>query len=196
MTLSVIVPTLYGREESLSRTLLSITETAPEELELDVVRDYPSCSEAWQAGADLATGDLLHFGADDLRYLPGWWQAARDICESGSIPAPLILNTDGSTQSCGATMDALEPDGATTTLARVALTLSREQWEAVKPLPPLHYFAENYVAWAAARAGIRIVVCHGYSFVHDLAMTGVAQEGDWQERIARDRERFKEIIAR
>jgi hypothetical protein len=48
------------------------TSIARTPIELIVIKNEPTCGIAWQKGAEQATGDFLHFTADDLEPALGW----------------------------------------------------------------------------------------------------------------------------
>lgn len=185
--ISIVIPTLKGREDSLARARASIEATC-EEAEVLEIRGCASVGEGWSIGADMANGEFIHLAGDDIEWKQGWWQAAAEVCRRGEIPAPLIYNTDGSVQSCGETMDRIVPDGELTTFARIPF-FSCEQWRLIRPIPPIHYYSDNWIGALAELNGIPVVVCHGYSFTHHLEMTEVGwPEGlTWQQRLADDR---------
>jgi hypothetical protein len=183
--ISVIVPTIQGREHHLDGCKVAYAAHT-EDYELIVVRDEPTCGIAWQAGADLAVGDYLHFSADDINPRAGWWQAAIETVGQGDLPAGPVFATDGSLQSCGGSWGELEPDGAETAFTRVPF-MSREQWAKVGPMIPTHYFTDNWVTFRGAQAGIRTVVNHGYAFTHHHVM-----EGRNEGRMAADGIRYQE----
>lgn len=70
--ISVVIPTVAGREHSLERCLAAYRATA--DVELIVLADRQTCGVAWQEGIEQATGDYLHLSADDLEPHPGWDQ--------------------------------------------------------------------------------------------------------------------------
>jgi hypothetical protein len=183
--LSVIVPTITGREHHLDRCKVAYAAHTTG-YELIVVKDEPTCGIAWQAGANLAVGDYLHLSADDLEPKAGWWQAAVETCDRGSLPAPLVYAADGSVQSCGGSWQQLEPDGAETAFTRVPF-MSRDQWAKVGPMIPTHYFTDNWVSFRGAKAGIKTVVNHAYAFTHHHVL-----EGRNEGRMRADGLRFEE----
>jgi hypothetical protein len=186
--ISVVIPTISGREHWLERCMTAYRATGPAEMELIVIKDRATCGLAWQAGADLSAGGYVHFTADDIVPHPGWWEAAVACCDSGAIPSARILNTDGSLQSSGAWATDL-PEGMVTDIARIPF-LSREQWQLVGPMIEVHYYTDNYVAVRAAQAGIPTIVCQAYEFTHHYA-----PEGRLDARMAADREVFERAVA-
>jgi hypothetical protein len=132
--ISVIVPTIDGRESYLKDCLASYAAHTSD-YEVIVVPNKPNCGLAWTEGADLAVGSELHFSADDLQPHAGWSQAAMEVVERGFLPAPRILNTDGSLQSCGGeeAWEREQPTGARAGFSRIPF-LSRQQWERIRLL--------------------------------------------------------------
>jgi hypothetical protein len=170
-TISVVVPTIAGREAWLERCWAAYeAHSGGVELELLVERDHPACGLAWAAGGAVATGDFIHFSADDLEPHEGWWQAAVVSCERGQLPCPRVLNTDGTLQSCGEWGQEM-PEGSVTYIARVPF-LSREQWELGGWIFPEHYYTDNAIAWRGSQLGIDTVVCRECVFTHHFAPEG------------------------
>lgn len=184
---TVVIPTLPGREDSLARTRRSLRLSCPD-AEVIEVRECTNVGEGWTRGADAASGEFIHLAGDDLEWKRGWWQAASEVCAAGKIPAPLVFNTNRSVQSCGETMNRIVPDGTPTTFPRMPF-ISREQWQLIRPIPAIHYYADNWIGALAQLHGIPVVVCHGYSFTHHLEMTEVGWPDGltWQQRLADDR---------
>lgn len=197
MVISVIIPTIQGREDLLVKCLASYEKTLASYTalggnhELIVVGDKPTCGAAWNEGAARAKGDYLHFTADDIEALPGWWQGALSVANgvnqfaTGDLPAPLVFNPDGSVQSCGGSWEQVEPDGAVTEFTRVPF-LTRNQWERVGPVPPVHYYSDNYVSAKARRLGIETRVCHRYQLVHHMSPVGRLDVSADDERLYRE----------
>lgn len=172
--LSIIVPTITGREHWLERAEKGFRRRIPERTNYEwiVVKDEDGCGRAWNVGFGEATGDYLCFAADDLEPAwTGWIPAAIKVISEGKIPCATILNSDSSLQACGDSYTNEFPDGAPAHIARVPF-LSREQAEAIFPIIETHYFTDNYVSWAAERAGWPTVVCNNLCFFHHYAREG------------------------
>jgi hypothetical protein len=199
-TISVVVPTIAGRETYLEACLEAyrgLTATRPE---IIVVRDKATCGMAWVEGAAKARGDYIHFSADDLVPHAGWDVAAIEVCDRGFLPAPRILNTDGSLQSCGGeeAWEREKPTGARAGFSRIPF-LSRSQWERVEVLVrpvlgALHYFSDNAISHAARKAGFDVGVHRHYSFVHHLADVGRGAGTTWHNRMQEDHIRFSQWV--
>lgn len=176
--LTVVIPTIPGREESLRTATQAILDSGPDAVQVVVVRDSPSCGWGWREGAARAEGDYIALSCDDVDWLPGWWEAAVETCDLGRLPAPLVVNPDGSTW-------ATEPDGAEVSRS-VAPFLSRAQLAKVGPLIPTHYFCDDWVSWRARLHGIPTVMTYGYSCVSRDEQHGKTAESV-AEAMARDR---------
>jgi hypothetical protein len=191
--ISVVVPTIAGREHWLERCLAAYRRHGGE-LEIIVVRDAPACGVAWQEGAEQARGEYVHFSADDLEPFAGWWQAAVATVDAGFVPAPRILNADGTLQSCGE-WAVLQDDGAQTDMTRIPF-LSRAQWDLVAPMIPLHYYTDNWVSHRARSHGVETRVVHAYAFVHHFAPEGRgAGMGSDADRMWHDLALYQEYVS-
>lgn len=185
-TVTVIIPTVAGREESLARCLAAYRATVPKDrLHIDVRCGFASCGEAWDAGAGIAGTDLVHLSADDLEPLPGWFEATVGSIRDGVLPAPYVRNGHtAALESCGAWGQMiLESVDVPMT---VIPTFPAAAWRGGCPLAPtpehltfdprrrlaswsslgLHYFSDNAVSSCARAAGWRIQPRWAYAFLH------------------------------
>ena len=133
-------------------------------------------------------GEYIHFGADDVEMHPGWWEQTVRFCDRGFLPAPRVLNTDGTLQSCGDWAVEMR-DGAVPEFTRGPF-VSRAQWDQLAPLvapflEAAHYFTDNVFTWAGRRLGMETVVCRRYEYTHHMAPQGRADR-----RMAADHELF------
>jgi hypothetical protein len=186
--ISVIVPTVQGREDFLARCELAYAAHTTD-YELIVVTDEATCGLAWNIGAAQAAGDYIHFSADDLEPHDGWWQAAKAVADDGFLPAPRILNTDGSLQSCG-DWEREQETGTWTPFSRIPF-LTRGQWERFGPSLPIHYYTDNWFSARGRGQGTETVVHRGYLFTHHLAAHKRGAGMSWQDRMAADHRLFE-----
>lgn len=197
--ISVIVPTVKGRERFLGECLASYAAHTTD-YELHVIADRATCGIAWLDGADKAEGDYIHFSADDLQPLAGWWQPAVQLCDMGILPAPRILNGDGTLQTCGG-QDGFEekPTGHLTDFTRIPF-MSREQWTRIRPhveqfLLEAHYFTDNCISWAGQVEGMRTAVHRGYAFIHHFAQERRGAGMTEPDRMRHDHRLFQQLIS-
>src|ERR1035441_473431 len=127
MLLSVIMPTIDGRPLELGRTMDAYERLTPVPIEWHVLHNYPNCGVAWNVGAAIATGDILHMGADDIEPVSdAWFPAALAAIERGMVPLGWVN----------------EPSGAGTfgrDFPRVVIC-RREWW---RDVPEIHYWSDN-----------------------------------------------------
>lgn len=174
MKLSVVIPTITGREESVARTIASYDDTlrtiGEPGYELIVIQDAPSWPGACNMGYQKATGDVIHFTADDLEALPGWYpDAIKLIKEQDELPAPKVFN-----HWSGGEWDnhADGGDGMPTHFTRIPI-MSRDQYERIGPWPEqLDYCADVWVSERARVVGIETRMVHSYAFVHHWEQIG------------------------
>ena len=196
--ITIVVPTIKGRERFLGECLASYAAHT-KDYEIHVIADRPTCGRAWLDGADKAEGDYIHFSADDLQPLQGWYLEAIRTADAGYLPAPRILNGDGTLQTCGGQDGFRElPTGWRTDFSRIPF-LSREQWEQARPLVEgflsgAHYYTDNAVSFAAAQVGYGTAVTRGYSFIHHFAQEGRGAGMPEPDRMRHDHQRFEEWV--
>lgn len=187
MKLSIVIPTITGKEASLQRTKAAYIDAKPQgwEYEFIVVKNAGNAGKGWNRGADQASGDYLHFTADDILPHPGWLETAYEASEDGEYPAPRIVFEDGTLQGCGGLHGSYIqeeiPDG--TAVQNSQLPFFRaELWEEMGPGLPIHYWADDYLSERAVRAGLTVVFRKDYAFTHmdghvrDPEMLAEAQE--------------------
>lgn len=188
--ISVVVPTIDGREKWLEKCVSSYEEFT-EDWELIVLRGYKGAGAAWSEGFRRARGDFIHVTADDIECEEGWWRDPVHYCVSGRYPAPLIFHSDGSLQSCGGSWEGLEPDGAVTVFSRVPFL--RREWAAWVPEMPdgFHYYTDNLLTDVFRLHGVETVNCHSYRLVHHSAPEGRIET---QEQYSRDYPVYVELL--
>lgn len=170
--ISIVCPTIDGREESLERCRTAYCETS-EDAEFLIVRNAPTCNQAWNIGIPETRGSYIHLTADDIEPFPGWWEAGIEWVERGFLPAPRILHTDGTLQSCG-DGDWETDTGTVTELTRVPF-FSREQMDTlgIYPIRPEgQYFGDAYVSHRGRLKGVPTVVVREMCFKHHFAQAG------------------------
>lgn len=169
--LSVVIPTISGRKESLARAIASYRQTLDgEPHEIIVVEDEPSWPGACNLGFEQSKGDVIHFSADDLEALPDWnTQAVAHCVVHNELPAPVVYNhsPDGPWDNF---MDG--GDGQLTHFTRIPL-MTRRQYELIGPWPEdLDYCADVWVSERGRTIGILTRMIHSYRFVHHWSQIG------------------------
>lgn len=168
--ISVVIPTISAREKWLALCLAAYEETTETEWEPIVIRDQPTCGIAWNFGIERANGHYIQLSADDLEPLPGWWQAAIASIERGELPAPRILNPDGTLQSCGSD-DEEHPDGEECDVARIPFATA-EQFSRIGPMMREQYMGDYWFSHRGRKLGLPTKVVREYAFIHHYAPEG------------------------
>lgn len=168
--ISIICPTIKGREHWLERCIASYEATTTGEYELKILHDYPNCNAAWNVGLPETSGEIVHITADDIEAHPGWVESGLKALESNFIPCPRILNPDGTLQSCG-NDDSENHDGTPSVVARIPL-FKREWAEHFFPFPEMQYMGDHWLTAKCEQAGIPTLVVRDYLFTHGFAMEG------------------------
>lgn len=181
MKISVIMPTITGREESCATMVAHYRARTPGyELEILNPKDYPNWPAGCNAGMAQATGDIFAFGSDDLEPLPGWADAMVGCLLRGELPAPQVWDWQ---KSDGPPVNLAQdgPPGSIPLFTRV-VALTREMAEAIGPWPEIDYYADNWVTDACRVRGWETRVTEGYWFVHHWHQHGRLDHGSWQAR--------------
>lgn len=172
--LSLIVPTIPGREYLLEQTIDGLRKAVAadfpdEDVQVIVPENYATIGEAWNAGMEDAEGEYAWLGADDAVVAPGALEAARAAAEQGFWPSPRITNPDGTLHSCGTLgQGALLGECATGTRCHASPFpfFAVKHWDAIGPCLPIHYYADDYLGWRAESALIEPVVVREYEIRH------------------------------
>lgn len=162
--ISVVIPTVTGREQSLARCLDAFrTRSSGAELQLLVVKDKPTCGLAWLDAMRRADAPYVHLSADDHEPHDGWWQPLVEAMDAGFVACPLVLNPDGSVQSAGGDLKSnahlireIADDWSEVPFAPVP-SLTRELWDRVGMIET-HYFTDVWVSARAAALGVATVL--------------------------------------
>lgn len=195
MTLvSVVIPTIQGREALYEQTVNAYRNTTPPGYELEVItpRDHPTIGEAWTAGAKVATGEYLHLSADDVTPHDGWLVACVEAVAAGCYPAPKLTRPDGSVEACGSLGGGMllgECLDWTPCVTSAFPFMPRPD----EPLlvPAIHYYADDYLAHRARVLGLKPVVRTGFHLTHHEGTVG---RPAMVARSAQDRQTFLDIV--
>ena len=156
MKLSIVMPTIPGRDTELARSMGAYQRLTPNiEIEWVVERGHPNCGAAWNAGVTKCTGDIIHMGADDIEpETNAWFPAAMQAINQGNIPLGLVRE------------DVVGTFGRD--FARVVIC-KREWWQNV---PDIHYWSDNAFTDLMQAAGHEPTVVEGFDFYHRRSMIG------------------------
>lgn len=181
MKLSIIIPTITGREESLERALNAYrTRTTGFELEIITPLNYPTWPAGCNAGFVESHGDIVHFSADDLEPLEGWSDAMMTSINDGFLPGARLWDH---VQSGSPIYEMF--DGVPGTICRLARVPSMPTWlvDKIGPIPEaIHYYSDNWISDKAGLLGWQTRVTEGYDFLHHWAQVGRLDGGDWKAR--------------
>lgn len=198
MRLAIVIPTIPGREESLARAVASYERTSGIDWVVRIFRDSPSSGQGWLSGVAEhvrlhGPPDYLHLSNDDCEALsPDWWRDPVEACDAGSLPAPIVRNSDGSLQSAGGEMGGgvgnlittLQDDWAEVDFTPIPF-MSWEQWEQIG-MQPVHYSSDVWVSHRGRQLGIPTVLRHGYEIAHHMESVGRLDSSVEDQRIVAD----------
>ena len=194
-----IIPTIAGREDLFDQTLERIAKVADSDLpnakaQVVVPENYPTIGEAWNAGMEDAEGTYVWLGADDALLAPGSIRAAIHFADERKWPSPRITNPNGSLHSCGTLGQGTHLDECATRTRCYSSPFpffARTYWNMIGPCIPVHYYADDYLAWRASAFGMSAVVVREYEIQHLEGMVGRA---DVAARAFQDKDRMLEAI--
>ena len=198
--LSLIVPTIDGREYLLEQTIGRLAEVTKadfpdDDVELIVVENHPTIGEAWNAGMEDAIGRYVWLGADDALMAPEALAYGADAAGARAWPSPRITNPDGTLHSCGTLGGGMlmdECETGTRCYASPFPLFLRSEWTNIGPCLPIHYYADDYLGWRATSAGFPVMVIRGYEIQH---LEGKVGRAAVTARAMADRRAFLEAIA-
>jgi hypothetical protein len=171
--LTVVVPTISGREETLARCLASYRETLDGiDHEIIVVTDEPTWPAACNEGYRQSKGDVIHWTADDLEALPGWHKKVLKHLEAkDELPAPRVYNFLPPPEGEWANSED-GANGAIPEFTRIPI-MRRDQAERIGLWPEhLIYYADLWVSDKGRNLGIQTRMVHGYDFIHHWSGVG------------------------
>lgn len=195
-TISVVVPTLTGREGLLDQAKRAYSEHSPgHSIEWVVVRNRRTCGEGWAEGVRHATGDWLHLAADDILPHPGWADAAIEAAEQGFYPSPRLLTPQGGVEACGSMGSGLLLDDCPDWTPCVSSPFAFIRRDLLPPdvILPIHYSCDDHLSHLARCAGLRVVVRRPYCFTH---LEGLIGRDEVVARVHADRAEFLAAVCR
>ena len=170
MKLSIVCPTIPGREDELARSIDAYERLTPVEIEWIIERGHATCGAAWNAGALKATGEILHMSADDGEpETDAWFPAALAVIERDDVPLGWVRED---THTFGRDF------------CRVVIC-RREWWQDV---PELMYYSDNAFTDLMVAGGHDPVIAPGFDFYHRRSLVG---RDDTPERVARDEAAYR-----
>jgi hypothetical protein len=201
MHLTIVCPTIDGREESFARMLASYEATIPANVDVDFIS--PRNCRTWGEGvvrgmAEAGRLQYVHLTADDLEALPGWFEAGRETVVRGMYPAPLLDTFGEIAYGHPPTPDMSDWKDSQTS---VIPFMTQRMWFAMmdqnvgEVLADLHYYSDNLMSHALRQAGVKTVGRTGYRFNHHHEMHGRgAGMGTQDARMQRDGIRFEQWL--
>jgi glycosyltransferase involved in cell wall biosynthesis len=196
VSVSVVIPTITGREALCERTVAGLRATVPaDELQVIVVRERPCIGRAWNDGAEAADGEYVMLAADDIVPHPGWYEACVEATSRGCYPAPRIEHLDGSVLATGSMGGGWLLTGCAD-WAPVASSqfpfIRRYWWREMGPCLDIHYFADDYLAARARACGINVAYREGYRLSH---LEGTEGRAEMVNRSMTDRLTFENAMS-
>lgn len=169
--ISIIIPTITGRESWVDKCLSEYKLTAPD-AEYIVIKDEPSCGHAWQKGYAQSTRPFIHFTADDITPAESnWMKGALDMLRSGIVPGANVV--DGRVTDSIVKLLCDSPLGELGRWPNILVPfLTREMLEMGGWLLPIHYGSDDWVTYKAVKSGFQVQRCMEYRMAHHVADEG------------------------
>ena len=169
--ISIVTPTIAGREMWLHRSERAFAAKTPHSFEWIVIHDKPTCGIAWNEGLEQVKGGYVLIAADDLEPVDSYWADVGIACiEQNFLPCARVLRPDGSLESCG--NDSVEAlNGTPAHLARVPF-FPQELIPHIAPIIETHYFTDDFVSWRAEQVGWPTQVARDFAFYHHYVQVG------------------------
>lgn len=198
------------------------TRTPEADFNLSIVMDADCAGTGWNRAAEqglewFPETTHIHFGNDDVVCATGWAPPLIEACDAGFVPCPRIEPMGGHIRDrqIFQTHPPMPPDYYPVPRDPNAYfyadiperqpqedwaecnhgnlpTFSREQWEAVKPFPPIHYGTDVYAYYRARQLGFKPVARIDSVFYNANANIGRHREIVpgvwWSEQTALDYE--------
>ncbi len=192
--ISVIIPTVDGRESDYYRCVRAYRMHAEGQYELDLIveRNQPTCGWGWQAGSERirADSEYVHLTCDDIEPQSGWAAPAIKALEQHYLPAPRVVNGHTGMPEMFPQWGIEWPDGTPAGLCCLPF-LTRELWDNhVSPMLCSHYFGDNWATYRAAHAGYPARIVRGYHVRHWWASHLRGAGMGYEDRLAHDQEVF------
>lgn len=164
--LTVVIPTITGREDWAERCVQAYKATTPG-AEIIVVKDEPSCGHAWIEGYRRSSGRYVHFTADDITPWDGWYHECIAATSRMQVPVADVRAPNGNQAWC------MAPLGDMGHVRNVLVPfLSRELLNYGGWLLPIHYGSDDWVSYRAIQLGLKLAICPGYVLTHHVADEG------------------------
>lgn len=193
--LSVVIPTIPGREEHFQRNLAAYQQRTMYPFEVLVEYGHTSVGQAWQAGAAKASGDYIALSCDDLEVQEGWDEAAIACVKAGGFPAPKVINAHTGALESRPVWGCEVGEGTDTGISVVPF-MSREQYEKITPFFTGHYYTDDFISDRARQAGWPSLQCNGYCFRHYWAQHLRGTPGMTEnERMVHDQPLYYQALA-
>jgi hypothetical protein len=171
MKLSIVLPTIPGREAEVARTIEIYEYRTHVPIEWIIERGHDNCGAAWNAGAPKATGEVLHMGADDIEpETDQWLPAALWAFHNGHVPLGYVREDE---------IGTFGRDFARVVICR------REWWE---PVIEQQYWSDNHFDDLMRAAGHTPEIAEGFDFYHRKSMVGRDES-----RMEREREAYRAL---
>lgn len=175
--LSVLIPTIDGREAMLEKVKEAFRELHGDTVEILSTKGY-----SWGSGinelTNMASGQYWLFACDDTIPQPGWFDAARAMVDEGLTPASRYFHKDGTPLH----ERDVQPHGTPVEWCRSFL-VTRQIWEEIGTMIDTTWWADIDYSERLDASGRTVTACDGYNFTHlDSERTWLTTEEEDRQR--------------
>lgn len=181
-SVSVLIPTVSGREPFLELCVSGYLRNTPTDVDLEfvILRDRPTCGQGWQEAAERASGDYLHFSNDDVIPRAGWLDPLLEATWQNYVGAPWIQHGAWGGYY-GAAPELGQDPGWWPDVDHSAMPFcGRDQFARFSPIIATHYGVDNWIAERIRAAGMRLVGCRASVIDHFNIQIG-REKGEWTQ---------------
>ena len=163
--ISIVIPTIDGREDYFARCIESYEKNTQYEYEFIILRNRKCCGVGWNEGASLAKGKYIHLTCDDQEAVAGWDTTAVETVENGFMPSCIVHYPE---QNYTHYRYPGKADWEQVPMSTIPF-FSAEMWKKIGPTIPMQYYIDDFIGWMGEIHGIPTVMRHGYQFNHYMA---------------------------
>lgn len=187
-SLTLVVPTIDGRELSLQRTLRSYSTNTSMPYVVKVGHNYSSIGKAWADILPELTTDIAHLGTDDVTAESRWAKEIRwEWDEHAGLAVPLMMRMPGETLESHGAWGVMHADRTEVPWCGVPIIPRCCYEECARALALTDYpqnFSDNVLCDVLRAHGHPLIARPNYRLGHWWAAGGLGTTRDFKDREA------------